>query len=51
MLIVAFSSCDHTTPAGQPPLMDLTNESLGAFREQFNNASDQTRIILLLSPT
>lgn len=51
MLVGGFSSCGHTTPEGQPPLTDLTNESLAAFKEQFNNAANQTRIILLLSPT
>ena len=51
MFVGGVSSCGHTTPEGQPPLTDLTNESLAAFKEQFNNAANQTRIILLLSPT
>jgi len=41
----------HATPATQKPLSDLNAESLDAFRIQFNNASDRTRIVLLLSPT
>ena len=41
----------HKTPAGQPPLSDLTAQSLETFRTQFNSAKDRTRIILLLSPT
>jgi len=41
----------HETPASQEPLSDLNAESLEAFRIQFNNASDCTRIVLLLSPT
>ena len=51
MLVAGLTSCGHTTPAGQPPLTDLTNESLADFKARFNNASEQTRIILLLSPT
>ena len=39
------------TPANQPPLADLNSQSLAAFQGQFNLASDQVRIILLLSPT
>ncbi len=51
LMLAGLSSCGHTTPAGQPPLTDLTNESLTDFKARFNDAADQTRIILLLSPT
>lgn len=48
-LVVSCSG--HFTPRPQPPLADLNAQSLDAFRESFNSASDQVRIILLLSPT
>ena len=36
------------TPAGQPPLAAM---NLAALKADFNRAADQTRIIVLLSPT
>jgi len=42
---------DHNTPGDQEPLTDLNARTLEAFKERFNRASDQQRIILLLSPT
>ncbi len=51
LMLAGLSSCEHKTAAGQPPLMDLTDESLADFKAQFNSASDETRMILLLSPT
>lgn len=41
----------HRVPTGQPPLAELTNESLHSLRDDFNRSSDGIRIILLLSPT
>ncbi len=42
---------NHDTPGDQEPLTDLTAQTLEAFKGRFNRASDQQRIILLLSPT
>jgi hypothetical protein len=39
------------TPRGQPPLTSLTRGNLDQFKRQFNDASDRTRLLLLLSPT
>jgi len=39
------------TPAGQPPLVALTPENFDQFQTQFNEASDNVRVVLLLSPT
>lgn len=39
------------TPAGQPPLVTLDSASLEALRADFNRGSNQTRMIVLLSPT
>jgi hypothetical protein len=39
------------TPRGQPPLSSLTLSNLDQFKRQFNDASDRTRLLLLLSPT
>ena len=41
----------HYTPAGQPPLATLDNNSLATLKADFNRASGETRIIALLSPT
>jgi len=41
----------HKAPAGQPPLADLTSDSLDSLKAAFNGSADSVRIILLLSPT
>ena len=41
----------HKAPASQQPLSDLRAENMEAFRSRFNAAKEQTRVILLLSPT
>ena len=40
-----------TVPAGQPPMLAITNETLPIVRNDFNAAADQHRVVLLLSPT
>ena len=40
-----------TAPVGQPPMAVITRDSVESLREAFNHTSDQTRVILLLSPT
>lgn len=39
------------TPAGQPPLVVLEAASLPSFERAFNESSDHTRLLVLLSPT
>jgi hypothetical protein len=39
------------TPADQPPLQDLTPANVPVIRNAFNAAKDDTRMLLLLSPT
>ncbi|MBU6402511.1 MAG: hypothetical protein KGS61_19495 [Verrucomicrobia bacterium] len=47
-----FSSAGPgTTPAGQPALLSLGPDNLQVFKERFNAESDQTRVLVLLSPT
>jgi len=38
-------------PIGQPPLTQLSADTLRELRTAFNAASDRTRLLLLLSPT
>lgn len=38
----------HQSPSGQPPLAVM---DLAALRTEFNRATNQTRVIVLLSPT
>jgi hypothetical protein len=39
------------TPAGQPPLQNLSAHNLGEMKSEFNAAKDDVRVLLLLSPT
>lgn len=38
-------------PGGQPPMVVMTEQAMETVRQQFNQAADQTRVVLLLSPT
>lgn len=38
-------------PAGQPPLVAIDPEALEGLKADFNRHSNETRLILLLSPT
>jgi len=38
-------------PPGQPALVSLNPSSLADLRRDFNAATDQTRVVLLLAPT
>jgi hypothetical protein len=38
-------------PSGQPPLRSVTAENLGEIKNEFNAATNEIRILLLLSPT
>jgi hypothetical protein len=38
-------------PEGQSALATVTDASLDAIRQEFNQYADRTRIVLLLSPT
>ncbi|MGH9554431.1 MAG: hypothetical protein ACRD2Y_01290 [Terriglobales bacterium] len=39
------------TPAGQPPLVELTESNFAQLRNTFNHDTDRVRVVLLLSPT
>ena len=39
------------TPAGQPPLKNLSAQSVGEVKNEFNVAKEDVRVLLLLSPT
>jgi hypothetical protein len=41
----------HTAPPGQPPLANLEAGSLDLLRADYNRATDEARVILLLAPT
>ena len=47
-LAVWYGLASSDVPDGQPP---LTAMDLAALKADFNRASDQTRVIVLLSPT
>jgi hypothetical protein len=39
------------TPAGQPPMKNLSAQSIGEIKSEFNAVKDDVRVLLLLSPT
>ncbi|MCU1258457.1 MAG: hypothetical protein JWO80_1342 [Bryobacterales bacterium] len=39
------------TPAGQPPLAYLTPQNFAGLKTAFNDAKDDVRLLVLLSPT
>ena len=41
----------HHTPLGQPALLHLAPHSIETLRGDFNNASGDVRLVVLLSPT
>ena len=38
-------------PAGQPALVELDTLRMDGLRQAFNNAADQVRVVILVSPT
>ena len=48
--LVYFYGESHA-PAGQPMLESLTAQNVAQVKNQFNAATDDVRILLLLSPT
>lgn len=54
-IVVAFglwyALAPSRTPAPQPPLAKLTQQNFAQFTAAFNGASQNPRLILLLSPT
>jgi hypothetical protein len=41
----------HTAPPTQPALVDLTPQTLSKIESAFNEAKDNVRLLVLLSPT
>jgi hypothetical protein len=50
-LAARYYFAGHQVPAGQPPLGELTSDSLNSLKADFNRSADGVRVILLLSPT
>ena len=52
LLIAAYYTyAPRHVPDGQPPLAEIVPQNFSDLQKQFNQASDQTRILVLLSPT
>ena len=50
--VLSISACGPgKAPTGQPAMEVLTAPMLETLRQQFNQRVDQTRVVLLLSPT
>jgi len=41
----------HQTPAGQPPLANLSAANLSQLKNEFNDSHANVRMLVLLSPT
>lgn len=50
-LIVWYLWLSKGTPPGQPRLTSLTQNNLDHFKNDFDAAEDEARLVLLLSPT
>ena len=50
-VLASYHFAGHQVPAGQAPLAELTINSLGSLKANFNRSADGVRIVLLLSPT
>jgi hypothetical protein len=50
-LIARYYLAGHRVPAGQPPLAELSSDSLDSLKADFNRSADGVRVVLLLSPT
>jgi hypothetical protein len=46
-----YQFAGQRVPAGQVPMTALSAASLEPLKDEFNRASDQIRVLLLLSPT
>ncbi len=51
LVIVWYLWVSKGTPPGQPPLTSLTQYNLDHFKNDFNGAGDEARLVLLVSPT
>ena len=51
LLIVRYLWVSKGTSPVQPPLTSLTRNNLDQFKHDFNGASGEARMVLLLSPT
>lgn len=49
--IFLYIAVRHQTPPGQPPLANLTEQSLALLQQEFNASASSERVLLLLSPT
>jgi hypothetical protein len=49
-LLARMYFAGHQAPADEPPLADLTSDSLDSLKADFNRSADGVRIIILLSP-
>ena len=48
---LAYLHGDGRAPTGQAPLQSLTAQNISTIKNAFNAATDQARVLMLLSPT
>jgi len=51
LLAITYVWGPSSVPAGQPPLVTLSNRNFGEFERAFDAKADVPRLVLLLSPT
>ena len=49
--VVWYRFAPGEAPAGQPPLVTIDAEALEGLRADFNRHGNETRLVILLSPT
>ena len=50
-LLAYYLYAGSTVPAGQEPLVKLTDSNLSSLRDSFNGSANSVRVIVMLSPT
>jgi hypothetical protein len=50
-ILLSIACGPGTAPTGQLPMVTITPETFESVRAEFNKTTDQTRVIVLLSPT
>jgi hypothetical protein len=56
VLLVVFAAAyyfygGHSTPKGQPPLVNFSSGDLTPLKSAFNNSASSIRVLVMLSPT
>jgi len=51
LFAVYYLYLGSTVPAGQQPIVHLTDSNFDSLKESFNESADSVRVMVMLSPT